>query len=195
MKQLTLTVSDAPADDVPASDERMRFCEFLATGFEGRDVCFQADLVKCPLGRFNLGVGASDEAQRRKLAKVLVRWGDIGTEAHAQAYLDDLPTARLAGRWITLRPSDAYPRADLVVARGTPVEIMDLVQRYAYHTSRTLRTNIGGIGASCGEIVAAALATGEPTLSLGCGGTRRHGRLPDTELLLGAPREVYQLMG
>ena len=121
MKHVTLTVSDAPADDVPTSGERMRFCEFLAMGFEGRSVCFQTDLVKCPLGRFNLGVSATDETQRRKLAKVLVRWGDVGTEAHARAYLDGLRTAGLAGRRITLRPSDAYPQADLVITRGTPV--------------------------------------------------------------------------
>lgn len=194
MDVLTLTVSADPPPDLPVLDRRMRFCEYLNKGFEAEAFCFQADSVSCPLGRFNLGVGPADERQRDKLAKVLVRWGDIAAVDTARAYLDRLATAHLDGQWIAVRPSDAHCQADLVVARGTPAEIMQLVQRYSRKTGLTLRCEIAAIGASCGEIVANALVRNEVTLSVGCDGTRRHGRLPDTQLLLGAPRDTYAAM-
>ena len=194
MDTVTITITDAPPADVPVLAQRMRFCEYLERGFTGEAFCFEADAVSCPIGRFNLGVGPSDERQRDKLAKLLVRWGDIAAPDLARAYLDRRPTARLASRWIGVRPTDSHPEADLVVVRATPVEAMGLAQRYACHTGHTLRCDIAGIGASCGETVAGALVRHEPAVSLGCNGTRRHAHLPDTHLLLGAPRETYAAM-
>ena len=194
MRILSLTAAGEPPDDVAVDEDRRRFCEYLKRGFDGQAFCFAAEKISCPLGRYNLGVGPVDATRRDKLAKVILRWGDIGTIEAAEAYVAGLVNTDLDGRWIVVRPGDTSSEADLIVARGTPAEIMDLVARYTYHTGRTLRFQMGAIGASCGEIVAQALVTGSPALTLGCDGTRRYGALPDSDLMLGASPAVFATM-
>jgi uncharacterized protein (DUF169 family) len=194
---LSLSVFDSP-DEMPEGvevvDQRLRFCEFLKAAFDGRTIAFAAESVGCPLGRYNLGVGPADDPHRAKLAKMLVKWGDVDDVDLAIAYLDGLVQAELEGRWVLLEPEAVDQEADLVVVRGTPREIMTLVARYTARTGETLNFPISGVGASCGEIVGRGLVVGEPTLSLGCGGTRKYGGLSEAELMLGAPPEVYDLM-
>jgi len=62
---------------------------------------------------------------------------------------------------------------DLVVYFGKPDEIMHFVRDYSSKTGKRIQSRVSGIGAMCGELCAIPYVTGQPCLSVGCGGSRR----------------------
>lgn len=162
---LKIRVLDSATDERRLEKGSDAFCAWAGKARSGRDVYVGEGNISCPLAKFKLGYERPPD-----LEEVLVSWGDASTEKEAKIYLDN--TVTIQGRkvfYISLKMENP----DLIVYFGKPIEIMRIVREYSSRTGKRVRCSVSGIGAMCGELCAFPYKTGQASLSLGCGGSRR----------------------
>ncbi len=75
---------------------------------------------------------------------------------------------------------------DILILFLKPERAMRIVQAYAYKGGSNVEVKTGGIASVCSDCTAYPLR-GEPGISLGCKGSRKHSRYADEELVAGIP--------
>ena len=156
------------------------FCGWAKKAREGSDVYVCEENISCPLAIFKLGYGKPSG-----LEETLVGWGDAVTVKEARIYLDNTVTIN---RKVSFRLGRNLENPDLIVYFGDPDEVMQLVKRYVSLTGERVTCRVSGIGAMCGELCAYPYMTGRPSLSVGCGGSRRR-VFRKNEIAISFPRD------
>jgi len=98
---------------------------------------------------------------------------------------------RLARSYVSLeiRPYQYNQSFDALILFLLPAAAMRIVQAAAYHGGDRVQVDLGGAASVCGEVAAQAL-NGELAISLGCKGSRKHSRYPDSEMIVGIPSRL-----
>jgi uncharacterized protein (DUF169 family) len=178
-------------------------CSFVGFARGGRAFYAQNEDISCPLARFNLGLDQVTPERLGELARTLVGWSDAQNEEIALRYLKSAVTIDASEKYICYFPMENSKHAlersegmvpDVVVKMGSPAEFMPLIRTITRLTGRRTQGVASGVGAMCGECTAIPMVTGEPNISLGCGGSRPHARLAPDQLLLALPMEHYRLL-
>ena len=172
-----------------------RHCSLVRLAREGSVFYARNEDISCPLARFNLGLDPKTERNLTELARTLVSWNDAENEEVALRYLKSATTLEVGEKYLCYFPlpnPDLTP--DVVIKIGSPEEFMPLVRTMTRLTGRRTPGIASGVGAMCGECTAIPLVTGQPNISLGCGGSRPHAGLDPDQLLLALPIEAYRLL-
>ncbi len=92
------------------------------------------------------------------------------------------------GRSIKITPYSGED-FDVLLLFLKPERAMRLVQAYTYKSGCPVKTRTGGIASVCSDCTAYPLG-GEPGISPGCKGSRKHSRYSDDELVVGIPFQL-----
>ena len=172
-----------------------RHCSFVGFAREGRTFYAQNEDISCPLARFNLGLDQMTPEKLGELARTLVSWSDAQNEEIALRYLKSATTLDVSEKYICYFPMENTKLVpDVVVKIGSPEEFMPILRTITRLSGQRVQGVASGVGAMCGECTAIPIVTGNPNISLGCGGSRPHARLAPDQLLLALPIEVYRLL-
>lgn len=192
LNQIGIKITEEEPDKISCIDDEARFCEFVGRAREGKSFYLTVDNISCPLARYNLGLEKHDNQKLEKLARILVSWGDAGNRKKALKYLQETQALDYGKKHISIFPlNKRIYKPDLVILFKTPDELMPLARGIAKDTGEWNCYHMSGVGGMCAEATANPLVTGEPNFSLGCGGSRPHGRLKESQLLSGLPYDIY----
>jgi uncharacterized protein (DUF169 family) len=165
MIKLKIKILDLTDAEFRLEEGADAFCGWMEKARSGRDIYVGEENISCPLAKYKLGYERLVD-----LENTLVSWGDASSKKEAQLYLNN--TVTIQGRKV-FHLSQKMENPDLVVYFGKPDEIMHLVRNYSSKTGKRIQSRVSGIGAMCGELCAMPYVTGQPSLSVGCGGSRR----------------------
>jgi uncharacterized protein (DUF169 family) len=165
MITLNIKVSDLTKARFRLEDGSDAFCGWMGKARDGKDIYVGEENISCLLAKYKLGYERPAD-----LEETLVSWGDASSKKEAIFYLDN--TVTIQGRKV-FHLSRKMENPDLVVCFGDPDEIMYLIRDYSSRTGKRVQSRVSGIGAMCGELCAFPYVTGQPCLSVGCGGSRR----------------------
>ncbi|MBQ6649989.1 MAG: DUF169 domain-containing protein [Atopobiaceae bacterium] len=83
---------------------------------------------------------------------------------------------------------------DVIIMVVSPYQAMRLVQGYAYHTGKKPDIDLGAMQAMCSEVTASPYITGEMNVSVMCPSTRMLCKWDESEMLVGIPYELFDLV-
>lgn len=83
---------------------------------------------------------------------------------------------------------------DVVICVVNAYQAMRLVQGYAYHTGKKPQVDMGAMQAMCSEVTASPYLTGELNVSVMCPSTRMLCKWDETDMLVGIPYELFDLV-
>ncbi len=147
----------------PVPERRGKFCEFVMRAARGETILMRAEDEECHLSLVALGF-------------------------QEPAYLDLQPRIQPAEtRAVLVAPVEKIEEPDVVLMIATPRQVMEIATMLG-----GIRAKFAGEVAVCGEAVAEPLKTGSPNVSFLCGGARMLGGYRDSEVIVGAPPEVFQ---
>ena len=165
MITIKIKVIDLTEDDTRLEKGSDAFCGWVGKARSGRDIYIGEENISCPLAKYKLGY-----EKPLDLEGTLVSWGDASSRKEAQFYLNNTVTIRERKKF---HISQKMENPNLIIYFGKPDEIMRLVRDYSSKTGKRIQSSISGIGAMCGELCAVPYVTGQPCLSVGCGGSRK----------------------
>jgi len=165
MITLKIKVSNPNRTEFRLEEGADAFCGWMRKARNGEDIYVGERNISCPLAKYKLGY-----ERLPNLEEILVGWGDASSEKEARLYLNN--TVTIQGRKV-FHLSQKMENPDLIVYFGKPDEIMHLIKDYSSRTGKRVLSRVSGIGAMCGELCAFPYMTGQPGLSVGCGGSRK----------------------
>ncbi len=193
MDRIGVVILPEKPGNLPPLGGRATHCAMLARAREGNAFYAEDTNYSCGIAIYNLGLGRDVPAFRRALAEDLVTIKNAAGKEVSTKILESMPRLPESEKVVAFFPLDKMPFApDIVILIGTPVEIMDVVWKVTSQTGERVQANIGGIGATCGELTAQTIVTRKPSLSIGCCGSRRFGKLAENEVMLSLPWELYK---
>jgi uncharacterized protein (DUF169 family) len=193
MNRIGIAILNKKPEHVSVIESRATHCAMIARARNG-NVFYAEDVnYSCGLAIYNLGLGRDVPAFRRALAEDLVSIKNAAGEEVSSKLLESMPRLAENKKFIVFFPLDKMPLTpDIVILIGTPVEVMDVVWKITSQSGERIQSSIAGIGATCSELTAHTILTQKPSLSIGCCGSRRFGRLAENEIMLSLPWKVYR---
>ena len=192
MDQIGIAILSKKPENLPPLGRRMTHCAMVGKARAGNAFYAEDTNYSCGLAIYSLGLGRDVPAFRQALAEDLVTIENAAGEQVSKKLLDSMPRLPEGEKFLAVFPLDKMPFApDVVILIGTPVEIMDIVWKITSQTAERIQANICGIGSMCGELTAQTIATKKPSLSIGCCGSRRFGKLAENEIMLSLPWDIY----
>lgn len=179
-------------DGLSQIGRRATHCNMVAKAREG-NIFYAEDVnYSCGLAAYTLGLGQNAPAFRREISKGL-RIRNAEKEEISGKLLDTTPRLPEKKKFVVFFPLDRMPlKPDVVVLIGSAREIMKVVWHITSLTGERLEATLGAIGATCIEMTVQPLLTGKPNLSVGCGGSRKWGKLGNDEVMFSLPWDLYQ---
>jgi uncharacterized protein (DUF169 family) len=181
-------------DDLPRGIEEIdvprRHCEMIQKArLEG--CVFYAPLSKqqCKVGATALGImEPNEELRKHQLQEQFRTKRRFRTEDALWTYVESTPTLPRQGVAVMYGPLASIPaEPDSVVVVCSPVQAMRLVQAYQHTTGKRAVASVGALFSLCADAVANPILTGGLSIALGCGGSRMHAAMKESELALGFP--------
>ena len=80
---------------------------------------------------------------------------------------------------------------DILLLFLKPERAMRIIQAHAYHSGKPVEFKTGGIASICSDCTTYPLQ-GKLGISLGCKGSRKHGKYADDELVVGIPFQLAE---
>jgi uncharacterized protein (DUF169 family) len=184
-------------DELPSGIEEIdaprRHCEMIQKArLEGR--VFYAPLSKqqCKVGATALGLMEPNaELRKHQLQEQFRTKRRFRTEDALWTYVENTPTLPRQGVAVMYGPLGSIPaEPDSVVIVCNPVQAMRLVQAYQHTTGKRAAASVGALFSLCADAVASPILTGDLSIALGCGGSRKHAAMKESELALGFPYSI-----
>jgi uncharacterized protein (DUF169 family) len=184
-------------DDLPSGVEEIdaprRHCEMIQKARLERSV-FYAPLSKqqCKVGATALGLMEPNaELRKHQLEEQFRTKRRFRTEDALWTYVENTPTLPHQGVAVMYGPLGSIPvEPDSVVIVCNPVQAMRLVQAYQHTTGERAGASLGALFSLCADAVASPILTGDLSIALGCGGSRKHAAMKESELALGFPYSI-----
>lgn len=194
LKEIGIKVTEEKPEKLSRISDSRRYCDYVGEARENKAFYTTNEDISCPLARFNLGLEEYNQSKLNDLAKILVDWNDASDMEKALNYLKTSKTLDYGQKYISYFPVNehVYEKPDLVVKIGTPDEFMPLIKEVTKLTGEWPQALLSGVGGMCEESTAVPLITGRINVSLGCGGSRPHAKLEESQLLIGLPYEIYK---
>jgi uncharacterized protein (DUF169 family) len=172
--------------DYPLADGQGTFCYWINQVRNGGVVYLSDANIDCRLARFKLGY----EQDKQHMADVLVQWNDAITIDDATQYLEYTITVP---RYSIIAIGSCLKSPDVILYIGTPEDVMRVVRTYSRKTGKRVTGYVSALGAVCGELVAVPMVLGEPSLSIGCGGSRKR-LFKNHEIAVAFPAELASVL-
>jgi len=181
------------ASDVPPGfatiDFPIRHCVSIHMASLGAAIFVPAQQHACSAGKAALGI--SELPDKVKSGKVPYMHGLASTEpaaARTMAEIPKLPVGTCTGTVVAPLACFKLP-PEVVVLTCLPKQAMWVANSLLFETGGPrITANFAGMQASCGDVTALPILTGEVNFSLGCYGCRSAGKLKDDEMYVGIPR-------
>ena len=179
-------------NDVPAGftsmDFPIRHCVSIHMASLGAAIHVPASQHACAAGKAAIGV--SDLPEKVKSGKVPYMHGLASSEhaaARIMAEIPKLPAGTCSGTLVAPLSSFDQP-PEVVILTCPPKQAMWVANSLLFKTGGPrITANFAGMQASCGDITALPILTGNVNFSLGCYGCRSAGKLKDDEMYVGIP--------
>ena len=170
------------------------YCAFVGEARKGKTFYTSHKDINCPLARFNLGLEKFNKEKLNNLASTLVAWNDAESRQKARHYIKKSHTLDYGEKYIIYFPLKQAPdiEPDIVMKIGTPQEFMPIIREVTKLKGDWTESFISGVGGMCGEATAIPLKKGKVNISLGCGGSRLHGKLAKDQLIMALPYKIYE---
>jgi uncharacterized protein (DUF169 family) len=186
------TLNDLPSG-VNEIDVPRRHCEMIQKArLEGS--VFYAPLSKqqCKVGATALGMmEPNEELRKNQLEEQFRTKRRFRTEEALWTYVESTPTLPHRGIAVMYGSLGSIPaEPDSVVVVCSPVQAMRLVQAYQHTAGRRATASVGALFSLCADAVASPILTGDLSIALGCGGSRKHAAMKESELALGFPYSI-----
>jgi len=181
------------ADDVPPGFTTMgspiRHCVSIHMASLGAVIHVPAQQHACSAGKAALGIAELPEKVRS--GKVPYMHGLASSEpaaARTMAEIPKLPLGTCTGTLVA--PLARFKRSpEVIVLTCSPKQAMWVANSLLFKTGGPrIAANFAGMQASCGDVTALPILTGNVNFSLGCYGCRSAGKLKDDEMYVGIPK-------
>ena len=140
-----------------------KFCEFVRRAAMGETILMRAEDEECHQSLIALGF------QEPMFVDLQPRIEPAETKA------------------VLIAPVEEIPDPDVVLMIATPRQVME-----AAALLHGIEAKFAGEIAVCGEVIAEPLKSGKPNVTFLCGGARMFADYRDSEVILGAPPEVFK---
>lgn len=157
---------DSEAPDGKRPKNQMTFCQMVDEATKGRSFIFGADDLKCPNALIALGF------QEPSFLEVPMRITPSDVKS------------------VEVAPVKEMDDPDVVLAVLNPSQLMRIGEKMGYIDAR-----FKGDMAVCGEATAQVYMTKKPNITPLCGGSRKFASYKPSELILGAPPELFKELG
>ncbi len=141
-----------------------------------------ADHVNCPIGAYTHGIELAGDGMQQLNGMIgnMVQLGYLRSDEVA-----GIPHKTTPSRYVVYAPlSKAEDAPDIVLLRGTPQQVMLLVEAA---NARKLMSSFPTMGRPACAVIAASLESGQAATSLGCVGNRVYTGLSSNEMYVGIP--------
>ncbi len=185
-----IKITNEEPKDIMRTENVAEYCTFIGIARTGVKFYSKNTDISCPLARYNLGLKEFDNVLIDGLIRSLIGWGDAKSEEIALKYLESRIKLNTEEKFIIYFPyPDQSYEPDVIIEFTTPGNLMAKVRRHTYLTGEPIKCSVSGVGALCGECTAIPINSKQPTISLGCNGTRERAKLGNNELLLAVPNQ------
>lgn len=157
---------DGEIPDNKRPKKQMTFCQMVDEATRGQSFVFNADDLKCPNATIALGF------QEPSFLDVPMRITPSDVKS------------------IEVAPVSDMKDPDVVLAVLNPSQLMRIGERMGYMDAR-----FKGDMAVCGEATAQVYMTKKPNITPLCGGSRKFTSFKPSELIYGAPPELFEEFG
>ena len=131
-------------------------------------------------------LGLRDMPPKVASGEMYYKLGRFDSLETAQKTVDKLSIVPERHEGIIYAPlDDADFEPDVVLIILEPVSAMKIAQALVYNDGDKIRPSFAGIQSLCGDLVANPIINKDVNFSLGCDGSRKSAKLPETELSLG----------
>ena len=166
-----------------------RHCVSIHVASLGAALYIPAEQHACAAAKAALGIAELPEKVRS--GKIPYMHGLASSEEAAARIMAEVPRLPLGFAVGTLvAPLSSFQSPpDLVILVTRPKQAMWVANALLYERgSPRITANFAGMQASCADVTAIPIKTGEVNFSLGCYGCRSGGKLEDDEMYVGIPR-------
>ena len=193
LNEIGIKITEEEPKNLSRNKDSRRYCDYVGEARENNSFYIVNEDISCPLARYNLGLEKYNQESIYNLAQTLVNWNDAKSREKAFNYLKSTNTLSYGKKYISIYPvNEISHKPDIVILFGTPDRFMPLVREITKLIGEWTNALMSGVGGMCAECTAIPLVTGKPNLSLGCGGSRPHGKLNEEQLLISLPYELYK---
>lgn len=165
MDHVQIKFLDDDQGEYQIDEEQGKFCFWVDQARKGKDVYVSEKNIDCKLARFKLGY-----TRDLNLAAVLIQWNDATTMDEATQYIDNTITLK---RSQIIHLSKRLEDPDITIYIGTPEEVMGAVREYSRKSGKRVKGHLSALGAVCGELCSVPYSLQEPSLSIGCRGSKK----------------------
>ena len=192
--EIGIKITTNKPDEINRVKINRSYCAFVGEARKDKIFYTSNQDIDCPLARFNLGLEKFNEKKLNNLASTLVAWNDAENREKAHQYLKKSNTLDYNEKYILYIPLNQAPdiEPDIVMKIGTPQEFMPIIREITKLKGDWTESFISGVGGMCGEATAIPLKKGKVNISLGCSGSRPHGKLNKGELIMALPYKIYK---
>lgn len=178
---------DVPEGFVTAGTP-LRHCVSIHMASLGAALFVPGSQHACSAGKAALGI--ADLPEKVRSGKVPFMHGlasSEGTASRIMAEIPKLPVGTCIGTLVA--PLSDFPMPpEVVILVCRPKQAMWVANALLFQTGGPrISANFAGMQASCGDVTALPLLTGNVNFSLGCYGCRSAGKLKDDEMYVGIP--------
>lgn len=175
-------------DEIPEGigliGEKVRHCEMVRKASLGEKFYSTLEQQQCQGGAGALGL--RDMPPKVASGEMYYKLGRFDSLETAQKTVDKLSIVPKRHEGIIYAPlDDADFEPDVVLIILEPVSAMKIAQALVYNDGDKIRPSFAGIQSLCGDLVANPIINKDVNFSLGCDGSRKSAKLPETELSLG----------
>jgi len=184
---IAVTFRDAPPSHLQRTEKPAPAgCSYWRHAAKGRSFyTVAADHENCPVGAYTHGVELSTEVHAQ-LGQTITRL--VGMRYIKADEVASIPHRTEPLRFVVYSPlSEADGTPDVVLVHGNARQVMLLAEAA---TACGAMASFQAMGRPACAIVAATMATGKVTTSLGCIGNRVYTGLPDDEFYIAVPGTV-----
>lgn len=192
LNKIGIRITEKEPQHLSRKKDSRRYCSYVGEARKNNSFYITNKDISCPLARYNLGLEKYNQEKIYDLAETLVNWNDADSKKKAFNYLKSTSTLDYSEKYISIFSiNEINHKPDLVILFGNPNKFMPLVREITKLKGEWTKALMSGIGGMCAECTAAPMVTGEPNLSLGCGGSRAHALLNEDQLLVSLPYDLY----
>lgn len=183
--------------DIPISFHRIEFpirhCVSINTASMGASLHVPFEMHACAAAKAALGM--QDLPDKVKSGKVPYMHGLACCQEAAARTMREIPKLPLGSSKGTLvGPIQSFSKdPDVVILVVKPKQAMWIANSLIFHGGGPrITANFAGMQASCADVTAIPIKTGDVNFSLGCYGCRSVGKLRDEEMYVGIPFEKLE---
>ena len=139
-------------------------------------------------------MGMTEMADKLKTGEFYFSLNSFSSIESAKATMDGIPEIKeknvKAIMYAPLEKASFIPDAIIFIAK--PKKVMELSQALLFEKGGRIDSNFAGKQSVCGDGVALPILSGEPSVTIGCGGSRTYTNIQEDEMIISIPDDKLE---